>query len=106
MYRHRRVALRSCLTLSRLDEIKDLKAALAGKLISRAAQFNQGRCDECDSKEGEDRTQGPETFADDDTGPISNKQIVLFEYKNMKLTKFLDDRSVLKISMILYTSCR
>jgi len=68
-----------CLTQSRLHEVRDLKRALTKRLMSAAAEFNNGM--------GSDGLIG-----DDDEGAISNKQIVLFEYKNLKLTKFLDDR--------------
>lgn len=76
--------------MSRLHEVRDLKAAVCKKLVKCAEQFNEKKEIVVRSENINGTYQ--EMVGCDETGQISNKQIVLFEYKNMQLTKFLDDR--------------
>lgn len=83
--------------------MRDLKTALARYLVGCAAQFNRSRQDGSDAT-GESSLG---CHGQDDAGPISNKKLVLFEFKNKKLTKFLDDRfEVLFIGHCLDTLTR
>lgn len=93
------MAIRCCLTMSRLHEVRDLKESLVKRLLATSAERNRkqrsiGSVDE-EVKAGDAMLSANANFVEDDaTTPISNKQLVIFELKDMTLSKFLDDRFI------------
>lgn len=86
IHRMRRRARRSCVTLSRLNEVCDLKQSICD-------DYNQEQAGEGGTGAG--ATTGRDSLSGNaaaDSGQLVTKQLLLCEYKNSKLCKALEDR--------------